>query len=78
MSSEEIHAEPSTDDPLVGRFLIHAEPGQTAAHRVLTDEGMVTASMLREDDDHVRSLPSQPMIETRSALFVEAGITLRC
>ena len=59
---------------LLDKFLQHAEPGQASMLRFLVDEGMVTGFIIREDEEHIRALPAQPMIEVRSALLVEDGI----
>jgi hypothetical protein len=60
-------------DGLLGRFLAHAEPGQAGLMRFLIDEGMVTSMVIREDEEHVHALPSQPMIDVRAALLMADG-----
>jgi len=59
---------------LLDQFLQHAEPGQASILRFLVDEGVVTGFIIREDLEHLRALPSQPMIQVRSALLVEDGV----
>ncbi len=61
---------------LLDQFLLHAEPGQASVLRFLVDEGMITGFIIREDEEHVRALPTQPRIEVRSALLIEDGVGL--
>ena len=63
-------------DGLLGQFLAHAQPGQAGLMRFLIDEGMVTVMVIREDDEHLQALPTQPMIEVRSALLIENRVGL--
>jgi len=61
---------------LLDQFLSHAEPGQATLMRFLIDEGMVTVFAVREDEEHVATLPAEPMIQARSALMITDQVGL--
>ncbi len=67
-------ASSSDPDSYVRKFLAIAQPGQANVLRFLTDEGVVTGFVIREDAEHIAALPAQPLIGMRSALLVEDGV----